>query len=137
MIVVSACLVGEQCKYDGTDNKNIKVLEFLKDKEYITVCPEMMGGLPCPRIPSEIKGDRVINKNGEDVTEEFCKGACRALEKAEEYGALTAILKESSPSCGVNTIYNGEFSNTKVKGSGITASLFKEKGIKVMTEKDV
>ena len=137
MIVVSACLLGENCKYDGSNNKNQKVLDFLKDKEHIAICPEMLGGLPCPRIPAEIKNGQVFNKEGKLVTDEFEKGALKALEIAQKSNADMAILKESSPSCGVNTVYNGEFTNTKVNGSGITASLFKKKGIKVITEKDV
>ena len=137
MIVVSACLIGENCKYDGTNNKNQKVLDYLKDKEYVSVCPEMLGSLPCPRIPAEIKDGRVFNKEGEDVTLQFTKGAQKALEIALKNKIDMAILKESSPSCGVNTIYDGNFTSTKIKGSGITAQLFKKQGIKVITEKDV
>ncbi len=137
MIVVSACLIGENCKYDGTNNKNQKVLDYLKDKEYVSVCPEMLGSLPCPRIPAEIKDGRVLNKEGEDVTLQFTKGAQKALEIALKNKIDMAILKESSPSCGVNTIYDGNFTSTKIKGLGITAQLFKKQGIKVITEKDV
>lgn len=137
MIIVSACLAGENCKYDGTNNKNTKVLEFLKDKEYIPICPEMLGSLPCPRIPAEIKGSKVINKEGTDVTVQFKMGAEKTLEIALNNKVDMAILKESSPSCGVNTIYDGNFTSTKIKGSGITAELLKKQGIKVITEKDV
>ncbi len=137
MIVVSACLLGENCKYDGTNNKNNKVLDFLQGREYIAICPEMLGSLPCPRIPAEIKGSKVFNKEGKDVTEQFLNGAKKALEIAVKNGADMAILKESSPSCGVNTIYDGNFTGTKIKGSGITAELLKNQGIKVITEKDV
>lgn len=137
MIVVSACLTGENCKYDGTNNKNQKVLEFLKDKEYVAVCPEMLGGLSCPRVPSEIRDGRVFNKEGVDVTEKFTSGAQQALKIAAENKCSMAIFKESSPSCGVNTVYNGEFTNTKIKGAGICAGLFKKKGIKVISEKEV
>ena len=137
MIIVSACLIGENCKYDGTNNKNQKVLDFLKDKEYVSVCPEMLGSLSCPRVPAEIKDGKVFNKVGQDVTIQFKKGAVKALEIALENKAYMAILKESSPSCGVNTVYDGSFTSKKVKGSGITADLFKKQGIKVITEKDV
>ena len=137
MIAVSACLLGENCKYNGSNNKNQKVLDFLKDKKYVAICPEMLGGLPCPRIPSEIKDGQVFSKEGKNVTREFKAGAKRALEIVLNNGCDLAILKESSPSCGVNTVYNGEFTNTKVNGSGITAALFKKMGIKVITEKDV
>ena len=137
MIAVSACLLGENCKYNGSNNKNQKVLDFLKDKKYVAICPEMLGGLPCPRIPSEIKDGQVFSKEGKNVTREFKAGAKRALEIVLNNGCDLAILKESSPSCGVNTVYNGEFTNTKINGSGITAALFKKMGIKVITEKDV
>lgn len=137
MIVVSRCLTGENCKYDGTNNYCPKVMEFLKDKEYITVCPEMSGGLGCPRLPSEIKDGKVINKAGLDVTENFVKGAEKALEIALKNNATLAIFKESSPSCGGKTIYSGNFDGKKIKGMGITAKLFIEKGIKVISEKDV
>jgi len=137
MIAVSACLLGENCKYNGSNNKNQKVLDFLKDKKYVAICPEMLGGLPCPRIPSEIKDGQVFSKEGKNVTREFKAGAKRALEIVLNNGCDLAILKESSPSCGVNTVYNGEFTNTKINGSGITAALFKKMGIKVISEKDV
>jgi len=137
MIAVSACLLGENCKYNGSNNKNQKVLDFLKDKKYVAICPEMLGGLPCPRIPSEIKDGQVFSKEGKNVTREFKAGAKRALEIVLNNGCDLAILKESSPSCVVNTVYNGEFTNTKINGSGITAALFKKMGIKVISEKDV
>ena len=137
MIVVSKCLIGENCKYDGTNNFCPEVMEFLKDKDYVSVCPEMLGGLGCPRKPAEIKGDKVINSENKDVTENFVSGAEKALEIALKNKATLAILKESSPSCGGKTIYSGNFDGKKIKGTGITAKLFKEKGIKVISEKDV
>lgn len=137
IIAVSACLLGENCKYDGTNNKNERVLKFLEDKEYVAICPEMLGNLPCPRYPSEIICDQVINSKKDDVTKEFTKGAEKALDIAMEHNVTMAILKESSPSCGVNLIYDGTFTGKKIKGMGKTACLFKKKGIKVITEKDV
>ncbi len=136
MIIVSRCLVGENCKYNGGNNYNEKVCEFLKDKEYITICPECDGGLPVPRIPSEISGDKVISQNGKDVTEYFVKGAEIALDIAIKKGADLAILKQSSPSCGSGSIYDGTFTGNKISGDGITAALLKKNGIKVITEKD-
>jgi uncharacterized protein YbbK (DUF523 family) len=137
MIVVSGCLVGENCKYNGGNNKNQKVLDFLKGKKYITVCPEMLGNLPCPRYPSEIVGEKVINKIGQDVTENFISGGKKALEIALCNKCTSAILKEGSPSCGNNFVYDGSFTNKKIQGQGITAKMFKEMGIEVISENDV
>lgn len=137
MILVSACLVGENCKYNGENNRNEKVLEFLADKEYITICPEVLGGLETPRVPSEIKGDKVINKEGEDVTKNFVSGALRALEIAKENNPELIILKAKSPSCGLGKIYDGSFSNTLKNGNGIACQLLIENGYKIITEKEI
>ena len=140
MILVSKCLLGENCKYSGGNNRNEEVLRFLENREYIAVCPEMMGGLSCPRSPSEItctgEGVQVINNNGEDVTKEFLNGAKRVLEIAKNSGAHTAIFKDGSPSCGVNFVYDGTFSGKKKKGCGITSALLKENKIKVVSESE-
>ena len=139
-ILVSACLVGNNCKYNGKNNKNEKIIEFLKDKEVILVCPEVMGGLSTPRLKSEIvtsnKELKVINEEGKDVTNNFTVGAQIALKRAIANNVKLAILKEKSPSCGVKQIYNGEFNGTKVDGSGVFARLLKENGIEVLTEED-
>ena len=116
-ILVSACLVGNNCKYNGKNNKNEKIIEFLKDKEVILVCPE-------------------VNEEGKDVTNNFTVGAQIALKRAIANNVKLAILKEKSPSCGVKQIYNGEFNGTKVDGSGVFARLLKENGIEVLTEED-
>ena len=137
MILVSACLVGKNCKYNGENNKNEKVLEFLADKEYITICPEVLGGLPTPRVPSEIKGDKVINKEGEDVTKSFVSGALKALEIAKEYNPELIILKAKSPSCGLGKIYDGSFSNTLKDGNGIACQMLIDNGYKIITEKEI
>ena len=136
MILVSACLVGEKCKYNGEDNKNEKIIEFLKDKEYITVCPETMGGLPTPRPPSEIKGDLVFNSEGKDVTSNFLKGAEETLKIAKENNVDLVILKAKSPSCGYGQIYDGSFKGKLIKGNGITCKVLIENGYKVLTEKE-
>ena len=124
MIIVSACLVGINCKYNGDNNDNDKVKEYLKDKEYIIICPEQLGGLTTPRNPSEI-----ININGErkvftcdniDVTKNFINGAKESLKIAKIYNCKKALLKEGSPSCGCNFIYDGTFSGKKIPGQGIT-----------------
>ena len=136
MILVSACLVGKNCKYNGGNNKNTKVLEFLKDKEYIDICPECMGGLDTPRAKSEIKDGKVYSENGKDVTENFQKGAQKALELAKKHNCTLAVLKQGSPSCGYGKIYDGTFSGVKINGNGITADLLKNYGIKILTEED-
>lgn len=140
MYIVSACLLGENVKYSGGNNFTEAVVEFLKDKEFIPVCPEVLGGLTIPREPCERLGDRVINKSGVDVTEAFHKGAGRCLEnvlkKVSPGDIEGAILKARSPSCGSEVIYDGTFSSTKIPGDGVFTELLKSKGIKVMTELD-
>ena len=139
-VIVSACLVGENCKYNGKNNKNEKIINFLKDKEVILVCPEVMGGLTTPRLKSEILVNnsdlKVINEENDDVTDCFVKGAIKSLQKAINSDVKLAILKEKSPSCGVKQIYNGEFNGTKVDGSGVFTRLLIENGIKVLSEED-
>ena len=135
-ILVSACLLGVNCKYNGGNNYNEKVMEYLKDKEIIPICPEIMGGLPTPRIASEIIGDRVVNKEGQDVTSNYQKGAEETLELAKKLGVKKALLKAKSPSCGYGNIYDGTFSDTLIAGNGITAELLKKNGFEILTEKD-
>lgn len=137
MILVSACLVGENCKYNGKNNKNDKVIEFLKDKEYIKICPEVLGGLETPRYPSEIQGDKVINIKGEDVTEYFQKGAEETLKIAMDNNPSLIILKAKSPSCGCGEIYDGSFSEKLITGNGITCQLLYDNGYKIITEKEI
>ena len=137
LIFVSACLVGENCKYNGGNNKNERATAFLKDKEYLTICPEVMGGLDTPRPPAEINGDKVININGDNVTEYFTKGAKMTLELAKKHKPSLIILKAKSPSCGAGEIYDGSFSGRLIKGNGITAELLIKNGFKVITENDL
>lgn len=147
MILVSACLLGINCKYDGDNNKHEIVREYLKGKQFILVCPEQLGGLSTPRTPCEIKhGDgidvllgicKVENKDGEDTTENFTKGAKETLKIAKLYNCTEAILKEFSPSCGSNRIYDGTFSGRKIDGQGVTACILKNEGIKIISEKDL
>lgn len=134
--IVSACLVGMNTKYNGGNNKNEKIIEFLKDKEYITICPEVSGGLSTPRSPSEIVKDRVINKEGRDVTKEFNLGTKKEIERVKEFGATTAILKSKSPSCGLNYIYDGSFTSALIEGDGVFVQQLKKLGIKILTELD-
>ncbi|HHV26115.1 DUF523 domain-containing protein [Anaerosalibacter bizertensis] len=139
MYIVSACLAGIKCRYDGKDNENNDIIKLVKEGKAIPVCPEVLGGLPIPRVPCEIIEDKsgklkVINKEGKDCTLEFLQGAQKALAIAEVVGADTAILKSKSPSCGCGKIYDGKFNGNLVDGDGITTRLFKENGIKVYTE---
>ena len=133
MIIVSACLAGYRCRYDGKTVPNDAIVALVKRGEAIPVCPEMMGGLPCPRVPSERTADgaHVITKDGADVTEAFERGAAETLRMARLYGCETAILKARSPSCGLGLIYDGTFSGTLREGDGVTAALLKENGIAV------
>lgn len=134
--IVSACLVGMNTKYNGGNNKNERIIEFLKDKEYITICPEVSGGLSTPRAPSEIVKDRVINKEGIDVTNEFNLGTNKEIERVKEFGATIAILKSKSPSCGLNYIYDGSFTSSLIEGDGVFVKELKKLGIKILTELD-
>jgi len=137
MFIISACLAGIPCRYNGESKLNKDVRQLVKDGEAILVCPEQLGGLTTPRQPSEIKYGLVIDKDGKDITFEFKKGANIVLKLAQEYGCKRAILKSRSPSCGVGEIYDGTFTGTLVKGNGITAQLLVENGIKVITEEDI
>lgn len=136
-ILVSACLLGTNCKYNGKNNKNERVLEFIKDKEVIPICPEIMGGMMTPRAAAERVGDKVLTEDGIDVTKEFKKGANEVLYLAELFNVKKALLKAKSPSCGNNVIYDGTFTHTKTEGSGITSELLKANGITIITEEDI
>ena len=137
--LISACLLGVNCRYDGKNNKlPDDKLEELKEKyELIPVCAEIYGGLTTPRVPSERREGRVYSKLGTDVTEEFTKGAGEVLYMAKLFGAELAILKENSPSCGSGTIYDGSFSGKLTEGDGVTAELLKKRGISVIGEKKI
>ena len=136
MILVSACLLGVNCKYNGDNNLNLELMEFLKDKNYIPICPEQLGGLETPRKPAEVNGDKVITKEGKEVTKNFIKGAEESLKIGEMTNSKIAILKERSPSCGSTLIYDGTFKGEKRKGKGITAKLLEENGVKVYSEEN-
>ena len=135
-ILVSACLLGTPCRYDGT-GKLEPALERLRAQGYtlIPICPEVLGGLPTPRPPAERQPDgRVVTREGVDVTAEYRAGAERVLELARAHGCTLAVLKERSPSCGRGQIYDGTFSRTLIPGSGVTAQLLEEHGISVYGE---
>ena len=135
--VVSACLAGLPCRYDGRTNLKPEVAELAASGLAVPVCPEELGGLPTPRTPSERRGDSVVMADGTDVTAEFRSGAEAALYIAEEYGCSAAILKARSPSCGRGRIYDGSFTGTLTDGDGITAAALIKAGIRVYTEEEV
>ena len=136
-ILVSACLLGKNCKYNGGNNLNQRVLDFIEEHEVIDVCPEQLGGLSTPRLPAEIVDGVVTNKEGVSVDAEFRKGAQSALAAALENKVDLAILQSRSPSCGVKEIYDGSFSGKKVKGQGVFARLLTKYGIKVLDAEDI
>ncbi len=133
-ILVSACLLGENCKYNGGNNKNEDVIKLGNKHTLVPVCPECFAGLSIPRVPSEIKDGRVFSKEGKDVSAEFYDGAEKTLYIAEETGCQLAVLKERSPSCGFGEIYDGSFTGTLKRGNGITAQLLSDHGITVIGE---
>ena len=135
--LVSACLLGHNCKYNGGNNDNAAVRAFLQDKDWCVFCPERASGLPAPRLPSEIRGGKVYSKAGDDVTEEFRLGAEKALALCKKQGADRAILKARSPSCGPHAVYDGSFTGTVVPGMGVTAKLLAENGIELLDEEDI
>ena len=136
-IMVSACLAGENCKYNGGNNRNEKVLRLMADNEAITVCPEQMGGLPTPRVPSEIKDGLVTAKDGRIVDAEFRAGAAKCLELALQEQPDLVVLQSRSPSCGVKQRYDGTFSGRLVDQAGVTAQLLMENGFRCLDVEDL
>ena len=141
MILVSACLVGINCKYSGGNNYNQKIFDLVKEGKAIPICPEQLGGLNTPRKPVELKvinGKRyAIDNEGNDFTENFERGALEVLNLAKNLNINKAILQPRSPSCGVNKIYSGNFDNKLVDGNGILAELLKQNGIDVLTPNEI
>ena len=135
-ILISACLLGLPCRYDGASKPHEKALALLQDPSLLLIpyCPECFGGLPTPRPPAERCGARVINAEGRDVTDQYQKGAEGALRLCRLYGCKQAILKAKSPSCGCGQIYDGRFSKTLIQGNGTTADLLLANEIEVITE---
>src|SRR6056297_1840820 len=138
MILISACLLGINCKYSGGNNKIKELKDLLKNETLIPVCPEQLGGLETPRNPSEIiikNGEKfVVDKNGNDVTLQFLKGAEETLKIVNIFNIKEAILKSNSPSCGFGSVYDGTFSGKLIKGDGVTTSLLKSNNIKIFNE---
>ena len=136
-ILVSGCLLGENCKYNGGNNYSEKVAEYIKGHEVISVCPECLGGLPTPRVPAEIVNGVVTNREGKNVDVEFRKGAKIALEIAKKEQIDVAILQSRSPSCGVKQIYDGTFSKTIIDGQGVFAELMRKDGFQLIDVEDL
>ena len=136
-IMVSACLAGENCKYNGGSNRNEKILKLMADNEVITVCPEQMGGLPTPRVPSEIRDGKVTTSDGRIVEHEFRTGAAKCLKIAIHEQPDLIVLQSRSPSCGVKQRYDGTFTGTLVDGAGVTAQLLMENGFRCVDVEDL
>ena len=139
MYIISACLLGQEVKYNGGSNANEKVIAFAKTHRFAAVCPETLGGLTSPRPPAERIGDKVMDREGRDVTAAFLAGAEKALKQALAAGEEIegAILKANSPSCGRGAVYDGTFTGRKVEGNGVFAQLLLDRGIPVFTEEDI
>lgn len=133
-LLISACLLGERCRYDGESKPlDEDILQKLNEKyTLLPVCPEKAGGLPAPRVPAERRGDRVVNRNGADVTDNYRRGAGEALALARRYNCKIALFKERSPSCGAGKIYDGTFSGKLTEGYGVSAEALISNGINVV-----
>ncbi len=135
-ILVSACLLGVPCRYDGKSKPSEKVSALMEKYELVPVCAEIFGGLPTPRVPAERVGKCVFTKDGADVTEEYLRGARELLRLAELFGCKKAVLKERSPSCGSGEIYDGSFSGKLAPGFGVAAELLSKSGIEIFGESE-
>ena len=135
-ILVSACLLGTPCRYDGKSKADPRVLSLSEKFDLIPFCPEVSGGLSTPRLPCEICGGRVIRQDGEDLTASYCRGAELALAAYRQNACTAAILKSKSPSCGKGAVYDGTFSRKLINGNVICAALFMKNGIPVYTEEE-
>ncbi|QGH34156.1 DUF523 domain-containing protein [Gracilibacillus salitolerans] len=144
MILVSSCLAGLEVRYNGTHSLDNRISKLVGENKAVTICPELLGGFSTPRDPAEIVGGdgedvldgkaKVVEKSGKDVTELYIKGAYATLKKAKKINATIVVLKENSPSCGSSMIYNGEFKDKKIVGTGVTSALLKRNGLQVISE---
>ena len=131
-IAVSACLLGENCKYNGENNYSSVLEKILENHDVLKICPEVLGGLPTPRLPAEIVKGLVLTKDGRSVDKEFRKGAEKALELVKKSGANLVVLQSRSPSCGVGKIYDGSFTGKLIEGDGIFVMELNKEGIKAL-----
>ena len=136
-ILLSACLAGDNCKYNGGNNLNARLVDFIEAHEVVKVCPEVLGGLPTPRSPAEIVKGEVINREGKNVTREFEAGAQKAFKIVKKENPDMIILQSRSPSCGIKQIYDGTFSGNKIPGHGLFAALCIEAGYNVLDIEDI
>ena len=136
-LIISACLLGENCRYDGKSKPCPAAMALGERYQLLPVCPEQMGGLDTPRPPAEIQGERVINREGRDVTAQYHAGAEATLRLAIAEGCTLALLKEKSPSCGSGRVYDGSFTGTLTAGDGICAALLKSHGVRVLGESEI
>ncbi len=136
-ILISACLLGENCKYSGGNNLCPQAAELAEAYQLVPVCPEQLGGLPTPRPPAERQGEKVCAKTGADVTDAYRKGAEEARRLGQLLQCEGALLKARSPSCGKGKIYDGSFTGTVIDGNGVTAELLEAAGIPVYTEDEI
>ncbi|NDV25352.1 DUF523 domain-containing protein [Desulfovibrio sp. JC010] len=134
MYIVSGCLAGLCCRYDGGDNADERVMKLVAQGKAIPVCPEQLGGLTTPRPPCEIVNGKVLSNEKADVTGNFMRGAEEALKLAQLAGSKKAILKARSPSCGIGKIYDGTFSGTLIEGDGLFAAMLRKEGFELETE---
>lgn len=135
-VLVSACLLGRNCKYNGGNNRNQRILDFLEGKEVLEICPEVLGGLPTPRKPAELVSGTATTVDGVSVHEQFERGVALALDQIAKEDIQCAILQSRSPSCGVHQIYDGSFSGKLIQGEGLFARALREKGYQVLDSGD-
>lgn len=136
-ILVSGCLLGENCKYNGGNNYNPRVVEFLKDKEVISICPEIMAGMGCPRNPIEIVDGVLTDCHGKNVDSLIRKSVMEIMERIRDEEIQCAVLQSRSPTCGVNQVYDGTFSGKLIPGSGIFAKSLMDAGYLVIDVEDI
>lgn len=137
IVLVSACILGVNCKYNGKNNKNITAINFLKDKKVISICPEVLAGMKIPRSCAEIVNGRVVDENGNDVSSEYDKAVQIALSKIQNENIDLVILQSRSPTCGVNQIYDGSFTGKLISGMGLFAKELKQRGYKVIDVEEI
>lgn len=136
-VLVSACLLGENCKYNGRNNYNSAVVDFVKDKDVLPICPEMMAGMGCPRTPIEIVDGVLMDRNGNNVDASMREAVAQAMEMIRKEDIQCAVLQSRSPTCGVNQIYDGSFSGKLIEGSGVFVQALKDAGYQVIDAEDV
>ena len=138
-VLISACLLGDNVKYSGGNNLKPELVTLLEkyNVKIVKICPECFAGLPIPRVPSEIREDKVFSKDGRDITEEFLSGAEKTYQVAKRKQVVFAILKERSPSCGSSYIYDGSFSGNVIQGQGLTAKKLSKENIIIFSEENL